>query len=182
MSDGATPLTTVQIVGSVVAAALLFWVVGAYNRLVRLRGVIVRRFVPVDEQFRQRHALLLQRLDALTPVLANAAPRLDALRAACQQVEAACAHAKGRPGATGAITSLRLADEILGEARARLPVQSAPGIDLAGLNAQLAASDATLAFARRQFNDAVSEYNRAVQQFPTMLIVGLFGFRSAGTL
>ena len=175
-------MSTLQIVGSVLAASLLFWVVGAYNRLVRLRGAIVRRFVPVDEQFRQRHALLLQQIEALAPVLANAAPRLDALRAACQQVEAACAHAKLRPGATGAITSLRLADEIIGEARARLPVQSVPGVDLARLNAQLATSDATLAFARRQFNDAVASYNHAVQQFPTMLIVGLFGFRGAGTL
>jgi LemA protein len=39
-----------------------------------------------------------------------------------------------------------------------------------------------LAFARRQFNDAVMEYNAAVRQYPTVLIVGLFGFRGAGTL
>jgi LemA protein len=182
LNDGAPAVTTVQIVGAIAAAALLFWIVGAYNRLVRLRGAIVRRFVPVDEQFHQRHALLLQQLEALAPVLLNAAPRLDALRAACLQVEAACGHAKVRPGATGAITSLRLADAILGEARARLPVQSAAGLDLAGLNAQLAASDATLAFARHQFNDAVTDYNHAIRQFPTVLIVGLFGFRSAGVL
>ena len=175
-------MSTPQIVGWVVAAALLFWIVGAYNRLVRLRGAIVRRFVPVEEQFRQRHALLQQLLDALAPVLLNAAPRLDALRAACQQAEAACAHAAVRPGAAGAITSLRLADEILTEARARLPVQAAAGLDLTALNAQLGASDATLAFARRQFNDAVTAYNHAVRQIPTVLIVGLFGFRSAATL
>ena len=41
---------------------------------------------------------------------------------------------------------------------------------------------ATLAFARKQFNEAVLEYNSAVRQFPTVLIVGLFGFRGAGTL
>jgi LemA protein len=170
-------MSTAQIIGAAVAAVLLFWALGAYNRLVRLRAAIVRQFVPVDEQFRQRHALLLQLVDALAPVLPNATDRLDALRAACQQVEAACAHAKLRPGAVGAITSLRLADDILTEARARLPVQA-----LADLNAQLAASDATLAFARRQFGEAVGEYNRAVTQFPTLLLVGLFGFRSAGTL
>ena len=51
------------------AVALLFWGVGAYNRLVRLRGDLVQRFGPVDQQFRQRHALLLQQLDALVPVL-----------------------------------------------------------------------------------------------------------------
>ena len=70
------------------AAALLFWGVGAYNRLVRLRGDLVQRFAPVDAQFKQRHAMLMQQLDALAPVLANASalasPRLDALRAACQ--------------------------------------------------------------------------------------------------
>ena len=175
-------MSTTQIVGLVAAAALLFWAVGAYNRLVRLRAAIVRQFVPVDEQFRQRHALLQQLLDALTPALQDAAPRVDALRAACQQVEAACAHAKLRPGSIGAVTSLRLADDILAEARARLPVQGAPGLDLTELNVQLGASDATLAFARRQFDAAVSEYNQAVKQFPTVLLVGLFGFRSAGTL
>ena len=175
-------MSTPQIVGWGVAALLLFWAVGAYTRLVRLRGEIVRRFVPVDEQFRLRHALLLQLLEALAPVLANAAPRIDALRAACRQVEAACAHASVRPGAAGAITSLRLADEILGEARARLPVQSTPGSELAGLNAQRQARDPTLAFARRPFDEAVMEYNRAVKQFPTVLLVRLFGFRSAATL
>lgn len=175
-------MTTIEIACWVVGAALLFWVVGAYNRLVQLRGAIPRQFAPVQAQIRQRHALLLQQLDTLTPVLQSAAPRLDALRAACQQVDAACTHAGVRPGAADPITSLRLAEEILGEARARLLVQSAPGVDLAGLNSQLAASDATLAFARGQFNAAVADYNRAVRQFPTVMIVGLFGFRAAGTL
>lgn len=175
-------MTNTQIAGCILAAVLLFWVVGAYNRLVRLRSAIVRQFAPVDEQFRARHALLLQLLDALAPVLVNAAPRIEALRAACLQVEVACAHARPRPGTTGAITSLRMADQILAEARARLPVQSAPGSELAALNAQLQASDATLAFARRQFDAAVVEYNNAVRQFPTWLLVGLFGFRRAATL
>jgi len=175
-------MSTSQIVGGVVAASLLFWIVGAYNRLVRLRGEIVRRFPPVDEQFTHRHTLLQQQLDVVAPALPDAAPRIELLRAACRQVEAACAHARQRPGAVGAITSLRLADDILAEARGRLPVQSVAGADLGELNAHLSASDVTLAFARRQFNDAVLEYNAAVRQFPTVLIVGLFGFRGAGTL
>jgi LemA protein len=175
-------MSTPEIVGWAIAALLLFWAVGAYNRLVQLRGAIVRQFALVDAQFRARHVLLLQLLDALAAALVNAAPRIAALRAACQQVEIACDQAKLRPGAAGAIASLRLADTILGEARARLPVPSAPGSELAALNAQLTASDASLAFARRQFDDAVLDYNRAVRQFPTVLLVGLFGFRSAATL
>ncbi len=175
-------MSTSEIIGWAIAALLVFWGVGAYNRLVRLRSAIVRLFVPVDEQFRQRHALLLALLDTLAPLLTNAGPRIEALRAACGQVETACAHARVRPGAAGAVTSLRLADEILTEARARLPVPSMPGSELANLNAQLQATDATLAFARRQFDEAVSDYNQAIRQFPTLLLVGLFGFRGAATL
>ena len=175
-------MSTAQIVFWVIAAALLFWVVGAYNRLVGLRSAIVRQFAPVDEQFRLRHALLHEHLESLPALPGAAGPVLDALNAACQQAETACAYAKLRPGSPGAIASLRLAEEILSEARARLAAQLPTGADSQPLNARLTATDTTLAFARRQFNDAVLEYNHAVQQFPTGLIVSLFGFRAAGTL
>ena len=175
-------MSTAQIVGWACGAALLFWLVGAYNRLVGLRSTIVRQFAPVDEQFRLRHALLHEQLETLTPLLAGGGPALDALNAACRQAEAACAHAKLRPGSPGAIASLRLAEEILGEARARIADQLPANAEAQELSARLTATDTMLAFARRQFNDAVLEYNHAVQQFPTALIVSLFGFRAAGTL
>ena len=166
----------------IVAAVLLFWCVGAYNRLVRLRNVIVQRFVPVDEQFKLRHALLVQQADALAPMLADRPQWLDALRAACAQADAAHARARTRPWATGSTTSLRLAEDILSDTRARWPAETNTSAELADIHTRLAASDATLAFARRQFNDAVEEYNHAVRQFPTWLIASLFSFRAAGAL
>lgn len=174
-------MSTTEIVWAAVAAVLLFWVVGAYNRLTRLRGELVQRFAPVDERVREREALLQQQLDALTPALLNAAPRLALLRAACQQIESACEHAKRKPASGDAITSLRIAEGILTEARARLPVQGVAGVDLSALNAQLGAADATLSFARQQFNEAVLAYNAAIQQFPTRVVAGAFGLRRAGT-
>jgi hypothetical protein len=74
------------------------------------------------------------------------------------------------------VVSQRLAEEILGQARAALR----PSGDT--LNAELAEADTALAFARRQFNETAQVYNRAVSQFPTWVIAGLFGFRKAGTL
>ena len=175
-------MTSSHVIFWVIGAALTFWMVGAYNRLVRLRGDIVRQFAPMDVQFRLRQALLLRQIDALAPTLASAGPRLDALRAACQQADLVGALAKLKPTAADAITSLRVAEGILAEARARLPVQGAPGLDLAGLATQLGATDSTLAFARGQFNAAVQAYNQAVQQFPTLLVAGLFGLHPASTL
>jgi len=163
------------------AAVLVFWVVGAYNRMVRLRNALVSRFAGVDELHGRRHTLIEEQLELLSAVLASAGPRLDALRAASRQADVARAHARLHPGASGAITSLRVAEEILAEARARLPVQSAAGVDLPQLNTRLAESDAALGFARREFNQAVEAYNQAIRQFPSALLAHLFGFRAAAT-
>lgn len=213
------------------AAVLLFWVVGAHNRLVRLRGAIAAAFAPVDAEFASRQALLRQLADRAGTVDASALP--DALRAACAQAEAAHARVRSHPGSAAAMTSFRLAEEILADTRARLLAEAGsgaanrtatgldagPGADTpkdtstdrpadaasalgdgteagaaesetnadaeaarAALQLQLAASDATLAFARRQFNAAVHDYNLAVRQFPTWLVANLFHFRAAGAM
>jgi len=175
-------MSTSTIVAWAVAAVLLFWTVGAYNRLVALRGALVRGFAPVDTQFRQRHALLLRLADQLAPDPAAVPAPVEALRAACAQAESACQRARNHPAAIGVVTSLRLAEEILGEARQRLPAEWLASPALAELNVELAAGDSTLAFARRQFNEGVDAYNQAVRQFPTWVIAGLFRFRRAGTL
>jgi LemA protein len=172
-------MTTTEGTVTAVGAVLVFWVVGAYNRLVRLRSELAARFGIVDDRYRQRHALLESQLELLATRLAAATPRLDALRAACRQAEAAREHARARPGAASAVTSLRVAEEILADARARLPVQSIADSELPDLNARLATSDTALAFARGEFNGAVAAYNEALRQFPTLLVARLFNFRAA---
>ncbi|HNW64062.1 MAG TPA: LemA family protein [Piscinibacter sp.] len=172
-------MSSQAIVLGLLAAVLLFWAVGAYNRMVSLRNTLLRHFAAVDEQFRSRHALLLQWADAQP---AGDAALLDSLRAACRQAEAACSHARSRASNAGALTSLRLAEEILSQARARLPATEGGDDAQAALAAALAEGDTTLAFARRQFNEAVQAYNHAVGQFPTWVIAGMFGFRKASTL
>ncbi len=172
-------MSSQAIVLGILAAVLLFWAVGAYNRMVSLRNTLLRHFSAVDEQFRVRHALLLQWADTLA---GSDAALVDSLRAACRQAEAACTHARGRAANAGALTSLRLAEEILSQARARLPAPDGGDETQAALAAALAEGDTTLAFARRQFNEAAQGYNQAVGQFPTWVIAGMFGFRKASTL
>ena len=172
-------MTTTEASLAGAGAIVVFWVVGAYNRMVRLRNDLVARFASVDERYRQRHALLHSQLELLSSALAAAAPRLEALSAACRQAEVAREHARARPSAAQAVTSLRVADGILADARSRLPVQSVAGVDLPELNQRLAQSDTALAFARSEFNDSVAAYNQAVRQFPTVLVAQLFGFRTA---
>ena len=181
-------MTSGQIAGWTVAAVLLFWAVGAYNRLVSLRNEISRAFVPVDTQMRHRHTLLKQWVESLRPFVDHAPQQLDAVLAACGQLQTACEVVRLRPSASRPMASLRVAEETLAAARTRLaaelPAQPErlAGVGAAVLTEELAAADSTLAFARRQFNETIQTYNDALHQFPTWLIAGMFRFHGAGTL
>ncbi len=170
------------------AAVLLFWAVGAYNRLVRLRGDIKQSFAAVEAHIRQREALLAQWLEAAASSLGSTAHPVDALRGACVQVMVAVDHARAAPGVAQTIASLRLAEEVLIGARGRLSTEMAaynkphPEWDTVLQADELAAVDGSLGFARRQFNDTVQLYNDAAMQFPAWVIAGVFGFRAAGVL
>lgn len=165
----------------ITAAVLLFWIVGAYNRLVRLRHALGRRFATLDQQCDARQQLL-QRLAAQLEAEPGGASAAQVLRAAIAQSDAARAHARSRLHVAGALTSLRLAEGILADARARHSETAEPDEANAALRAELAAADNTLDFARRQFNEAAEAYNRAIAQFPTWLVAGPFGFRRAAPL
>ena len=176
-------MTSTQVGVAIAGVLLVCWMVGAYNRMVSLRNVLVERFAAIDALCRSRHALIERQVELLATTLADGArPRLDALHAASRQADTARAHAQARPGMASAVTSLRVAEEILADARARLPVQTMAGDELPEINAKLANDDATLDFARREFNAAVGKYNAAVRQFPTVLLARLFGFRAGATL
>jgi LemA protein len=181
-------MTSSQIAAWVVAAVLLFWAVGAYNRLVSLRNEISRAFAPVDTQMRHRTTLLRQWVESLRPFVEDAPQPLDAVLAACGQLQTACDVVRMRPSASRPMASLRVAEETLAAARTRLAAElpARPellaGVGAAVLAEELAAADSTLAFARRQFNDTIQTYNDALDQFPTWLIAGMFRFRGAGTL
>jgi LemA protein len=180
-------MSSAQIAAWAVAAILLFWAVGAYNRLVSLRNDISRAFVPVDAQIRERHRLIEQWVEALRPSLQDVKV-LDGVIAASGQLQAACDVVRSRPSAARPMASLRMAEETLDEARERVrselpsrPEQLAR-LGVAELAEELASADNTLGFARRQFNEATQHYNEALDQFPTWVIAGMFGFRGAGTL
>lgn len=169
-------------------AVLGFWMLGAYNRLVRLRQAIAATFAQVDAQLRQRHQLLGDLIAAAGSEVADAPEVLTALEAARQQARIAADHAAQRPADAGRLASLVLAEQVLRTAVSRLVTlaRARPTLrsdaDLRAAMAGLSATQHRLAAARDAFNAEVLGYNASVRQFPTNLIVGLFGFGVAGTL
>jgi LemA protein len=181
-------MSTTQITLLALAAVLLFWAVGAYNRLILLRNAVARSFVALAVQIGRRNELLEQWVTQLAPQESATTDRLDALRGAIGQTRSACDHARGRPCVASAVASVALAEAVLAEARERvdgtLQVHAQAGAETttSALTAELGATDLALVFARERFNGAVKHYNRAVGQFPTHLICPIFGFQPTGSL
>jgi LemA protein len=182
------PFTSADVAWIAGLAVLVFWVVGAYNRLVSLRGQVAKAFTPVEQQLRQRDLLLQRWLETWRPLVAQARQSMDAVSAACGQLGAALDVLCRRPVLAAPAATVCLAETTLADARQRLLAElppallESPEVELALAAEALHGADAALNFARSQFNDASAVYNAARRQFPTWLVAAVFGFRPAGTL
>ena len=179
---------------------LVFWAVGAYNRLVRLRSAAVQAFGAMDAQL-LRHAEVVQALapepeagaeapddggtvSATVSAEPTGAQERVALQAASKQFSASLAAARGRPLDREVVAALASAHSVLVMAWQNALATSGP------FDSQMADSPpyrwerwtTQSQTANAQFNDAVSQHNRAISQFPAWLLAKLFGFKMAGIL
>ena len=171
----------------IAAAVLLFWSLGAYNRLVRLRSEVKTAFAVLDAEWTRQVALVEAMLPADTP---GDGSRFDAensfwngLQGAAQQCAVALAVARIRPLEPERIAALRAAQEVLGTAWERAERDDAH--DLAGsrlpesITATRGQLIAEAKAASDRFNLAVTGYNHAIRQFPALLLAWLFSFKPA---
>lgn len=169
----------------VVLVVTLFWAVGAYNRLVRLRSAVIQAFGSLDAHM-VRWLAMLGELDAArgaTGILQGEAR--STLQAASTQLSASLAVARARPLQADAVAALSAACGVMdtvwhnlqpAEGDAEASRQMAPWCarwdELRTYNAQ----------AVQLFNDAVGQYNAAIGQFPAVLLAWVFGFSPARVL
>lgn len=170
------------------ALLLLFWMLGAYNRLVALRAAVVAAWQQVDDALARRGAAVAPLVGVLRDGLVGEGAALDALLSGHAQVAAAADALRPRPLRAEAALALQRAEAVLAPAVARvlalLDLHPALRADEA-VAPQLAAlreAEPRLAFARQLFNEAVQAYNDAVRQWPTRLLARLYGFGTAGRL
>lgn len=181
-------MSTTQVLGWVVVAVLVFWAVGAYNRLVRLRNAIGNAFAQIDVQLKRRYDLIPNLVETARKYIAHERETLEAVIAARNQARTAAEHVRMRPTSAGSVGALGVAEQALEGTLARLMavVENYPELKadqtLRELSEELTSTENKVAFARQAFNDAALDYNNAAQQFPTNLIARLFGFKEAGML
>ncbi len=171
----------------VALAVLMFWVVGAHNRLVRLRGAVTRNFTTFAAQI-DRNLELLQRC---VSTLTDETPRddrkdgqaaWDGLKGSLHQMVSSLAAARSKPFDDDAMHAYGSADGVLRNAWDRvrqLPDDLAGPAVPDGVLAEWATLTAQTAMLHGALDESVKAYNRAIRQFPAVLLAGFMGYRRA---
>lgn len=178
---------TSSLVPWIVAAVLLFWAVGAYNRLVRLRGEANAAFAALDAELTGQVGLVKELLPEGVDHPASLFDGMESsfwggLQGAAAQLESALAVARQRPLEPDRIAALDAAQSVLATAWERAERDDAH--DLAGprlpdtLTTTRAHLTAQCIAGAGRFSEAVNRYNHAIRQFPAVLLAWLFGFKS----
>jgi LemA protein len=167
---------------------LIFWSVGAYNRLVRLKNIIANAFGQIDVQLKRRYDLIPNLVEAAKKYLSHERETLEAVINARNQAKSASDAVRSRPANALAVTTLAVAEQALSSSLGQLFALNEAYPDLKAdetireLSEELTSTENKVAFARQAFNDAVLDYNDAQGQFPAALIAKLFSFTPSAML
>jgi LemA protein len=176
-----------------VALALgVFWGVGAYNRLMRLRARALDALGSVEKQLRQHaHAVREHQLahkgselDASSDQgLGAASQHWRPLTSELERMESAMKAARASVLAVGAMHELTLRYQSVltaWDALAHVPQELVHPYLTAELKESWDDASRKVEIARSGLNQIVERYNEAIAQFPASLVVASMGFSAAG--
>lgn len=181
-------MTPTQLISIAVLALLVFWSVGAYNRLIRLKNTIANAFGQIDVQLKRRYDLIPNLVETARKYLSHERETLEAVITARNQAKSASDSVRSRPSNALAVTTLAIAEQALSSSLGQLFALNEAYPELKAdqtirdLSEELTSTENKVAFARQAFNDAVLDYNNAQAQFPAVLVASLFSFAPAAVL
>jgi LemA protein len=156
----------------IVLAIIVLWLISLYNRLVSLRNRRQNAFADIDVQLRQRHDLVPQLVETVKGYAGHE-----------KEVLMRITEARSNAMSAKSIDDKIVAEQQLSSALQGLKVQVEAYPDLKAnqnflqLQEELSDIENKLAAARRFFNGATTEYNNAVETFPSNLLASNFGFK-----
>src|SRR5205085_11372009 len=93
-----------------IAAALVFWAVGGYNRLVQLRNRFRNAFAQIDVQLKRRYDLIPNLVETAKGYLAHERQTLEAVMRARAAAVSASERAAANPASPDAVRTLAAED------------------------------------------------------------------------
>lgn len=157
------------VIGAVVLIVL--FVIVIYNRLVSLRQAVNQAWSDISVQLKLRHDLVPNLVETVKGYAGHERGTLEAViqaRNAAVAASGPAAQAQAENVLSGALRQLFALAEAYPDLKANT--------NFLELQRELSDIENKIAAARRFFNNAVSEYNASIEQFPAVLFAKSFGF------
>lgn len=154
-----------------IPVVLIFLIAGLYNGLVAARQRCLQGWADIDAALRQRHDLVPNLVETVKSYAAHESGTLSAViaaRAGALDASAPDQLEKAEKVLAGALGNLMAVAENYPDLKASANFQT--------LQAELADIEDKLAASRRAYNAAASQYNTAIQSFPSNVVAGVFNF------
>ncbi len=171
-----------------ILAAIVFWTIGIYNRLVNQRNRVRNGFAQIEVQLTRRYDLIPNLVEAVKGYMKHERETLEAVILARNTAVSSLEAAKADPANAEAMKKLGESEGALGGVLSRLFALSEAYPDLKAnqnmmqFQEELATTENKVSFARQAFNDAVMGYNNTAENFPNNVIAGMFSFKLASFL
>ncbi len=150
----------------------VFWVIGLYNGLVRLRNQVKNAWAQIDVQLKRRHDLIPNLVEVVKDYMSYEQETLRQVieaRSKAMSATGVAAKSEAENQLTGALKSLFAVAEAYPELKANQNVMR--------LQEELSSTENKIAFARQYYNDSVMRLNNQTEVFPSSLIAQQFGFK-----
>lgn len=175
-------MLTTLIVILVIALLFALWGVGIYNSLIQLRNQVNNAWSQIDVQLQRRYDLIPNLIEAVKGYMGYEKGTLEAIVNARNQAQAARTKVEQSGGPTeSSIKELAAADSAVRGALSNFfaLAENYPQLraseNVQQLQEELTSTENKVAFARQAYNDNVMFYNTKQQEFPAVLVAGMFG-------
>ena len=164
-----------------ILAALAFWVVAIYNKLVTLKNRYENAFAQIEVQLKRRYDLIPNLVETAKGYMEHERGTLEAVTNARNTAMAGLAAASQAPGSIDAMAELSKAEGALSGALGKLniAVEAYPDLkaseNMMQLSEELTSTENKVAFARQSYNDQATAYNTYMQSFPPVVFADMFG-------
>lgn len=162
------PCLGAVVAGIVVVAAAI---IAIYNRLVTLRARVANAWAQIDVQLRQRYDLLPGIIESVKKYASHEKETLENVIKARQMAidaKGVAEQSQAENALTSTLRSLFAVAEQYPDLKANEGFQD--------FRETLRGIEAKIAYARQFYNDSAMDYNATIQQFPSNLVAGSFGF------
>ncbi|SCK61312.1 LemA protein [Variovorax sp. HW608] len=181
----------------IAGAIALFWFVGAYNRLMRLRSAALQAYAVLDAALVRQLDFVLARAAEEEPSATPLESPSASVRAAANQLSTLLAATRLRPLNPAGVAAMSTAMHVMLAAWQSLHPDAVVSFDADGTLSRPAPLEglpepstpiawpepsAAAEMARGQFNLAVARYNAAIAEFPAVLVAWIMQLKPAAAL